>query len=230
MHFCRRSERLYTRKLSLPTCTCMHTCVNVYKIMVHHMCFGWRYNGILENLPNNNRSIHQLMKRFVENTHTIPIPDDFTEFSSFFKEKRTVGTLLESQTDLSSHLNTSWLFDRLLYEIPKCSQLAVFTESDIEELKQLYSKQLSTPVSAIKAPYSYIKDQHVSINGKIVGSHKSWSSSSSILMAQSFDGSPVTLLLFHAFWFKPHWEMESLLLYGSMMCLKTPIAYCPSNS
>ena len=222
MHFCKRSPLI---------CICMHTCVNVCKITAHLMCMFWlfsfeRYNGILENLPNNNRAVEiQLMRRFVENTYTISTPDDFSnDFSSLFKEKRTVGTLHGKLTHppILSERGLLILCDMRFPSFLKVECLVKMI---------LMLKLFSVPVTAIETPYSYLKYQHVLIDGKIVGSKKSRSSSSSILMAQRYPTNQerpcqvycyashkptissiaTTILLFYATWFKSHRDLN---LYG----------------
>lgn len=87
-----------------------------------------RYNGLLEDLPNNNRSVEiQLMKRFIENTN--PIQSYYREeFSPVFKEKQIVGTLSEGDQTFCELSDSKWFFDKQRRMLPKFSKRGVFPD------------------------------------------------------------------------------------------------------
>ena len=58
-----------------------------------------------------------------------------------------------------------------------------FQPSEIQELKHLYAKLFSVPEYSLELPVSYRKYTTLKLNGKQLGSHRSRSSSSSVVIA-----------------------------------------------
>lgn len=161
------------------------------------------------------------------------MPEEYLEeFKPLFKPKRTVGTLLEgfssvppTISDSTSLSTSSWCMDPEKHELLKFSKVGIFTDGEVEELKRMYGLLTNISETSIHVPNAYTKYQQVYINGKILGSNKSRSVTSSIVMAipyPSHEERPVhfarhlvmisdtshTFLLFHAAWYKPHQEKD----------------------
>ena len=110
------------------------------------------------------------------------------------------------------------------------------TARELAELKELYSKLLHVQISSINAPNKY---QQIYIAGKLFGSIKSRSASSSIVMAVRHPSSEVraahihfyaqhtviidektcVFLLFYPAWYKPHQQGD---MYGKPVSLWEP--------
>ena len=104
-----------------------------------------RYNGILENIPTNNRSLEiQLMRRFICDFQcgAIPLPEDFSDhFLSHIQGCRPeyVGSLLETMSLSSSPLSVhSWTFDENMYILPKRCTRHAFDDDIFASVKDLY--------------------------------------------------------------------------------------------
>ena len=70
LRFCQRTERQYGKDIITPNMhmAChLHECIKDYGPINHFWLFAFeRFNGILGQLPNNNRSVEvQMMKRFL---------------------------------------------------------------------------------------------------------------------------------------------------------------------
>ena len=84
MHYCKRTERMYGRNIITPN---MHLHAHLYEcIMDYGPIHGFwlfafeRFNGILGQQPNNNRSIEvQLMRRFLRDNMQLSmiLPDNY---------------------------------------------------------------------------------------------------------------------------------------------------------
>ena len=126
--------------------------------MNHFWPFAFeRFNGILRQLPNNNRSVEtQTMKRFLE-VMRFSMP---SEFKSDFQLKPvgTVGSDAVPSVDYT-------------LQIPHSSTRAVFNFSELDEIKggffSLYP--ISTDVDICSA---YVKYSTILIEGKVYGSTK----------------------------------------------------------
>lgn len=197
-----------------------------------------RYNGILESVPNNNRSIEiQVMRRFIESNMCTSdsLPAEYQEeFASILSSKRVVGTLSDNfqftqLSSLSSSLPLSyWCMDSEQV-LPKHSSRGLFTRNQVNGLKQLYSELARVSPSEIEVPSAFIKYQQITLYGKQIGACKSRSKTSSLVMAirnLGTDERPATVkyfarhtvtiqsvqytfLLFHCWWYKPHREKNS---------------------
>ena len=104
LQFCKKVEQLYTGGIITPN---MHLqchlkdCILDYGPLHGFWCFSFeRYNGLLGDLPNNNRSIEvQVMKRFIRDNAFLscPLPEMYSEdFKGLFPHQKTVGSLLDA--------------------------------------------------------------------------------------------------------------------------------------
>lgn len=110
------------------------------------------------------------------------------------------------------------------HQLPKHSQRDVFTQSEIDGLKLLYSELASVPSSNMEIPNAFLKYQQVTIFEKVLGSYSCRSAASSVVMAVqnpltaerpakvnyfarhtvTIANTQHTFLLFRASWYKPH--------------------------
>ncbi len=174
MQFCKRCERMYGGDIITPN---MHMHSHLYECMCD---FGpahvfWlfsfeRYNGILEHIPSNNRSVEiQIARRFVESTCHPDLPEDYEkEFTPILKEKKVVGSLTQCPYPQSDDA-PSWLFNLKSHELPKYFQRSTMNTKDLSDLKELYSRLLSVPIFNIDAPSSFRKYKQIYVNGKLLG-------------------------------------------------------------
>ncbi len=225
LQFCKRCERMYGPEVITPNMH-MHAhlseCIQDFGPVHVFWLFSFeRYNGILEHLPNNNRSIEiQILKRFMESTDLLSLPKEHhDEFDSIFRSQKLVGTLSQCAAT-----NTECTYTQDQHHLPKFYQQSVMTKEELEQLKKLYSHLLEVPTTNINAQCSYRKYQYVHINGKLFGSMNSRSSSSSIIMAERHptteiraaqvkffaqhnvvvEDQNISFLLFYPLWFKRH--------------------------
>lgn len=199
MYFCKRTERLYGKDVITPNMhfhTHLHECVLDYGPLHGFWLFSFeRFNGILGQQPNNNRSIEiQLMKRFLRDNVqlSMPLPDDFSdEFLPVFTSRKIVGTVSDSTnpTLLTENAPTLEAIEQWSLEsgeidvhFPSCSTRGVLNVSEKRNLAELYSRLYSVQSSLIDVPSSYIKYREVTLNGKTIGSFHSRSKNSSIVM------------------------------------------------
>ena len=152
-----------------------------------------RFNGILGELPSNNRSFEiQLMKRFLndQSMHSISVPQEFSEvlgpLINFNSE--CVGSLKDNfNASPSATSNISWNIDELLgnsITLPSHYVKGALSASEVQNLKKLYSALYSTPVSDIYVNSIFHKYKSLTINGKVLGNLRSRSSSSCIVMCE----------------------------------------------
>ena len=141
-------------------------------------CFPFeRYNGLLGKAPNNNKSIEvQMMNTFInDNTFmSSPLPDTFaTELRQHIPQgRKLVGSLLEDNDPQNFAINQIVL--------PKCFTRCLFVSDEIEELKLLYLKLY--PDVDIEVYSSFKKYYSINVYGKQLGSYRSRSSHSSVVM------------------------------------------------
>ena len=96
LEFCKGVEHLYTENIITPNMHLQCHLKDCYVPLHGFWCFSFeRFNGILGDLPNNNRSIEvQVMKRFVRD-NGFPLPEMFSEeFQGLFPHQKMVGSLL----------------------------------------------------------------------------------------------------------------------------------------
>ena len=198
LQFCKRIERMYGKEIITPN---MHLHAHLYECLLDYgpshvtWLFSFeRYNGILENLPNNNRSIEiQIMRRFMEYTMTMNmsnnLPEQYEEdFMSILSSKCIVGTLSDNllyspPTPVSSTLPLSYWCMNPNIDLPKCFSRGLFSRSQVDGLKQLYSELGGVAQSEIEVPSAFVKYKHITMYGKQIGAQKSRSSSSLLVMA-----------------------------------------------
>lgn len=231
MTFCRRIEHMYGKEVITPNIH-MHAhlreCLLDYGPAHVFWLFSFeRYNGILENIPNNNRSIE--MRRFLENMTMCVPPEEYQDdFLSVLSSKHVVGTLADDLEFLqpvplllSNQLPLShWLLDYERFVLPKYSSREVFTQYQVDALKLLYSRLSGVSQLEIEVPSAFVKYKHITMYGKQIGAHKSRSNSSSLVMAlrnqkerpatikylakhaPTIKSTRYTFLLFYCWWYK----------------------------
>ena len=136
LKFCKRTEELFGKNMITPN---MHTschlreCVLDYGPLNHFWLFEFEhFNGILGQLPNNNRSIEtQIMQCFITDTEIMCIPMP-SEFQKDFKhlltfQRKFVGTVGSVDADVSEEL-----------EVPHSAKRSVFNYSELEEMKKVF--------------------------------------------------------------------------------------------
>ena len=110
------------------------------------------------------------------------------------------------------------------HQLPKHSKRSIFTQSELDGLKCLYSELSNVPSSSIDVPNAFLKYQQVTAYGKVLGSYTCRSAASSVVMAMrnpvtaerpaqvnyfarhtvTIANTQHTFLLFRASWYKPH--------------------------
>ena len=205
LQFCKRAERLYGKSVITPN---MHLhchlkeCILDFGPIHSFWCFSFeRYNGILGDLPNNNRSIEvQVMNRFIRDSALTshPLPDAFnSEFAPLFPHQKVRGSLLDSATstsnttcclqipdDIESHLlSMNGLSKTIEYCLPSVCTRHVFSDHDLTSIKKLYSRLFSVPQSSLTVPTTYMQYSNVRIKNKQIGTFSSMSSNASIVLA-----------------------------------------------
>ena len=180
LRFCRRIEGLYGTSVVTPN---MHlhchlrSCIEDFGPLHGFWCFQYeRYNGVLGQIPNNNKSIEeQLMNRFVNDNILIstPLPDMFgTELKHHLPERyKGAGSLL-----------STYGYENLGVVFPKCFTRCLFVPEEVEDLKVLYSKL--NPDSHIELYSPFRKYTSVKINEKQLGSSRTRSATSSIVLIE----------------------------------------------
>ena len=178
LHFCRRIESLYGTSVVTPNVHLhchLWSCIVDFGPLHGFWCFPYeRYNGVLGQLPNNNKSIEvQLMNHFVNDNILIstPLPDIFAaELKQHLPERyKGVGSLLSTCDDANFGV-----------VLPKCFTRCLFVSEEVKELKALYTKL--NPDSDIEVYSSFRKYNSVKINGKQLGSYRTKSASSSVVL------------------------------------------------
>lgn len=201
MQFCRRTERLYGKHVITPNMHLhahIHLCLKDFGPLHGFWLFSFeRFNGILGQQPNNNRSIEvQLMKRFLrdQSQTSVPLPSEFKDkfLPIFSHHQHLVGTLSEHKSIMKlpippldvENVRTWDIESQCIFTIslPSHSFKAVFTTAEIGGLKMMYSRLYGVSPSDIDLNSVFIKYKMISLNSKTVGSHNSRCRSSSILM------------------------------------------------
>lgn len=201
MQFCKRTERMYGKDVITPNMhlhSHLRECILDYGPIHGFWLFSFeRFNGILGQQPNNNRSIEvQLMRRFLRDNMdlSITLPDLFNEeFSQVFHNRKLVGTLSDSMDSspcmpLEEIENTrDWCMEsgNINVNFPSHYSKAIFNAEEKDGLIKLYSKLYSVQSSVIKLPSSYMKYRDLTLNGKVLGSCNSRSKNSSVVMCNA---------------------------------------------
>lgn len=183
VHFCRRFQTIYSRKEVTPN---MHLhchiaeCVRDFGPLASFWCFSFeRFNGLLGDLPTNNRSIElQVMKRFVaDNSHfqllecsSDPSGDQNT--SLFHQVVVDHVYQFHSAKHLDSHLlsRASQFSTGFEYVPAKKYVVAVLSESQTDVMKTIYTKlypSLPLGQGMVAFSQSYRKMSSITINGQV---------------------------------------------------------------
>lgn len=151
MQFSKRTERLYGKNKITPN---MHmqchlrSCVEDYGPLHGFWLFAFeRYNGILGNIPNNNRCIElQMMKRFVIDglLSNIELPSEFSEnFEPHFispDNSNIVGSLsdtisIPTEMQLNAQSLYSWWTLNSDIVLPSFRSRYAFSDEQIDQIK-----------------------------------------------------------------------------------------------
>lgn len=202
MQFCTRYERIYGKDVVTPN---MHLhahlrdCLLDYGPFYGFWCFSYeRFNGILGQMPNNNRSIElQLMKRFAGDMEQFcaTLPQEYTtQFASVFTRRQVVGSVSETLQE-SVHcatvtlpdLQCNWGMAQLKnIQLPTCFSRGVLSNSETDGLKIFFARLYSVSLADVNVNSVTYKFKEITFNGKIIGSKGSRSSNSSVVMASWF--------------------------------------------
>ena len=139
-----------------------------------------RYNGILGNYPNNNKSIKpQLMKKFLHDNALLSLeqPNEFSqEFLMHFKKfERGVG--------LDFDYNSNFTDDNSNIALPPRYKTGVLSNSDISSLLPVLSQKLGVPPSSISINSCFKQYSSIQISGKMFNSCMKKSSHNFISLA-----------------------------------------------
>lgn len=192
MQFCRRTERIFGKEVVTPNMH-MHChlreCILDYGPLHSFWLYAFeRYNGILGDMPNNNHSIEiQIMKRFLSENQMVcsTLPDEFcNEFQSLFPRINQTGSVSDTLSIERPVLTdtTKWSMDLDHFKLPKHSSRQVIYSTRKDHLMELYSELHSVSRSALTISNTYLRYTCAFVDGKILGSHKTRMSSSSIVM------------------------------------------------
>ena len=203
MQFCKRTERMYGKEVITPN---MHMhghlkeCVEDYGPLHSFWLYAFeRYNGILEGIPNNNRSIEcQLMNRFIEDNQAISsdetvlsnIPESLAPHFSMIKLSslnRQQGSLADTNStcvNSNSSQIISWQFDENTMKLPSTRTRYVLSNVQMDHLKCLYAK-LNPEVDAcdIEIPSVCSKYSFITYQDKVLGTYENRSRTSSVVAA-----------------------------------------------
>lgn len=195
VQYCKRVERMYGRDVITPN---MHYCCHIASCIFD---FGpahdfWllsfeRFNGVLGKLPNNNRSIEvQMMKRLQTDIQatSVSYPVQFEDqFRPVFPpyELPTVAEELSFETTVAPSSPSKWSLEAVKgLHLPSAFRVVSLSSSAREQLKELYSKMYDLPLAEIDACITVHKYSTVKLGNISLGSHKSRSHNSSVLLAQ----------------------------------------------
>lgn len=199
LQFCRRTERMYGTHIITPNMH-MHchlrSCVEDYGPLHGFWLFAFeRYKGILGKTPCNNLSIEtQLMQHFLGENEILstPLPQEFSgELKPLFpKQIQASGSLHETISPAKDHdmflpmTSRSWTIDspNTKFKLPSHCTRKVLLQNQVESLVKLYSHLHSVSRSVITASSIYMQYSSVVINDKQVGTHRTCSASSSIVL------------------------------------------------
>ena len=184
LEFCQRTQHIFGKEVITPNMH-MHchlkSCILDYGPLHSFWVYAFeRYNGLLGSMPNNNRSIELQIMRENQVISQI-LPDEcYDDFSPLFpRSDEAVGSL--------SLADTLMLDDPTLpfvdITFPKHYSRYVLSSTQKDYLRHLYSKMYSTSISALDLSSIYFKYSSIVVNGNVLGSNNSKSSSSSIVMS-----------------------------------------------
>ena len=143
VQFCRKTEIIFGKEVITPNMhLCCHLCECIldYGPINHFWLFAFeRFNGILGQLPTNNRAIEvRMMKRFLSDTKVMRVPLP-TEFSVELKgltclERQCVGTLASDAVSVSDPESTDSEDIVLPHSFVRC----IFDASEMDILSELF--------------------------------------------------------------------------------------------
>ena len=189
LKFCQQIEIVYDKTEVTPNMH-MHAhlceCILDYGPLHGFWLFSFeRYNGVLGRIATNNRSVeHQFMQRFLEDNDFLSIsnPAEFSEeFSAMFSYHPSAGSVSETVNPSTSDGFASYQ-DRSCIILPNHYTRALFSIQEVEELKRLYSRIYSVPLSSIELHQAFKKHKNLSVHNKHIGSFHSRSKNTSIVM------------------------------------------------
>lgn len=143
LQFCCRTERMFGKDVITPNMhmSChLRDCILDYGPLIHFWLFAFeRFNGILGQLPNNNKSIEtQMMKRFISESEAMRVsfPNEFMDdFHDVFLFQETSVGSLGSDASLSGNSTMAESSD---VSLPHSCIRCVFNTSEIDELKEFF--------------------------------------------------------------------------------------------
>ena len=221
LQFCRKVERIYGDHTVTPN---MHLHGHIKEVIQDYgpvqefWCFSFeRYNGILGKQPTNNRAIEpQLLRQFLLDnfSSSYKFPTEFEdEFAPLglgnFERSRVSGSLLESNSISTDS-----------FTLPRKYRRCVFDLSDLEVLKNLYSK-LYPEYYDINVHSVYMKYSSISLNGKDYRSSGKCTSNPYVVLAswnQSYYGPPPTSLPEEAFHLNSNERPVNVHHYVTVTC------------
>lgn len=174
----------------------LRSCVEDYGPLHGFWLFAFeRYKGILGKTPCNNLSIEtQLMQHFLGENEILstPLPQEFSgELKPLFpKQIQASGSLHETISPAKDHdmflpmTSRSWTIDspNTKFKLPSHCTRKVLLQNQVQSLVKLYSHLHSVSRSVITASSIYMQYSSVVINDKQVGTHRTRSASSSIVL------------------------------------------------
>ena len=179
VHFCRRFQTIYGKDAVTPN---MHMqchlaeCVRDFGPIASFWCFSFeRFNGLLGDLPTNNRSIElQVMKRFIsDNSHFQLLshsPACKTNLCLFQQTVTDHAFQFYSTKHLDCHVlsNVSHFSTGFQYVPARKYTLAVFSQSQLDLVKNLYHIFYPSLVpESVIFTQSYRKILSVTINDQV---------------------------------------------------------------
>ena len=223
LKFCTRTEDLFGKDMITPNMhmSChIRDCVLDYGPLNHFWLFAFeRFNGILGQLPNNNRSIEtQMMQRFLSDTQImrIPMPNEYEEeFKPLLNfQRRIVGTVGSSDVDNEQ------------MQLPHSAKRSVFNSSELDEIKKVLLR-LNSTCKEIEVCSTFTKYSTIKMKGIVYGSAQSRAKNTSIVFAEletetrparieyfakvsvTIDGTSKTVVMVCMKWYKNHCDRDA---------------------
>ena len=209
LQYCKRVERMYGKDVVTPNmhyCCHLESCITDFGPAHNFWLFSFeRFNGVLGQLPNNNRSIEvQMMRRFQLDTQSTSFcyPELFqNKFKpvlppQYYESPETVAECsmsVESNTSQASSSQASsptvapsrWSHEAVNgLHLPSAYRVVSLSSSAREQLKELYSELYAKPLAEINVCTIVHKYSTVKLGTISLGSYKSRSQTSSVLLAQ----------------------------------------------
>ena len=175
--------------------THLRECLLDYGPFYGFWCFSYeRFNGILEQVPYNNRSIEvQLMKRFAGDMEHLrsTLPEEYHfEFAQVFgQSKQVVGSVSEifQESDMSilhADVESNWgMNSPNNVQLPTCFSRGALTASESHGLRLFFSRLYSQPLTDIQVNSALYRFKEITVEGVRLECKGSRSSTSSIVMA-----------------------------------------------